>query len=84
MRESTAQWLNPMLDASRERGIDTTSLMAQASMPAAEAVDLPWSQFLQEALPDARHSAIDWIRFGELLRDELGWDNYPQWPEPGR
>jgi hypothetical protein len=25
--------------------------------------------------------AIDWIRFGRLLREKLGWEDYPGFPE---
>jgi hypothetical protein len=82
MKENTGKWLEPMLDAAREHDIDTTSLMARATMPAVEADQTPMMQFIQRAVPDGRHSVIDWIRFGELLREELGWANYPKRPEP--
>jgi hypothetical protein len=37
MRDETALWLNPMLNAANDRDIDTRPLMMQAMMPAAEA-----------------------------------------------
>jgi hypothetical protein len=33
-------------------------------------------------MPGVRHCAIDWIRFGQLLRDRLGWHDSPEWLEP--
>jgi len=81
VRESTAQWLSPMLDAAREHGVDTSLLMTQATMPLAEAGDLLWAAWFQRTAPEgARSGAIDWIRFGELLRERLGWADYPEWP----
>ena len=83
MKESTAKWLAPMQEAARERGIDMAALMARATMPIAEADGDPLlQQFLQEAVPDANHIGVDWIRFGDLLREELGWADYPQGPDP--
>jgi hypothetical protein len=86
MRESTAKWLNPMLEAASAQHIDTGSLMFQASMPAAEAVDRDhparaWERHLAEDYP-VQSRAVDWIRFGELLREQLGWADYPEWPDP--
>ena len=54
-------------------------------MRAAEAA-APWADWMERALPSEqnpgmRHYAIDWIRFGELLREHLGWDDYADQPE---
>lgn len=60
---------------------NATALLQQAMMPAAEMVDdIPWLDWLVENVPGV--GAIDWIRFGELLRHELGWDDtYPAYPD---
>ena len=88
MREETAQWLNPMFDEAAKRGdVDVLALIRQASMPAAEACN-PALDSVAEMHPDTpgvRHLAVDWIRFGQLLRHQLGWDDaypvYPDFPE---
>jgi hypothetical protein len=63
-----------MLEAAEGRAdIDTLPLMMQATASAAEA---------DAAHPGVDHGAIDWIRFGELLRHLLGWDDsYPAYPD---
>lgn len=86
MRESTAYWLNPMLEALLLDEDPETFLevMQQASMPMCEAEDSPLRSFVMqhEAIPDTVPMAVDWIRFGQLLRARLGWeDRYPAWPE---
>lgn len=82
MREETALWLNPMWDEADKRGMnDLRGLMMQASMPAAEA-DAPVGDILAELpVSNASHLAIDWIRFGQLLREALGWCDYPALPD---
>ncbi len=83
MRESTGKWLQPMLDEAENRlsTADVQELMRAASMPAEEAAT-PFANWLsKQELPEgARKRAIDWIRFGELLRERLGWHHYPQFP----
>jgi hypothetical protein len=84
MRDETAAWLDPMFQALYEEGDSRPgviqTLMAQALMPAAEA-GTPMMNWLARYAPDgARSMAIDWIRFGQLLRDKLGWDWYPEEP----
>ena len=58
-------------------------------MPAAEVGDpfFDWLAKLHEQQPEdgyeppLRAGAIDWIRFGYLLRHELSWDDtYPAYP----
>lgn len=95
MREETAEWLNPMLDewsrrnhaddghpAGGDRGELVRQLMLAATMPAVEAGTpiMDW----RAALPDGGNGAraMDWVRFGQLLRHELGWDDtYPAYPD---
>ena len=76
MRHETSEWLDPMMTAAEFRGdIDISALLRQASRPAAEAPSVAWLASYTPA------QAIDWIGFGELLRERLGWDDYP--PQPG-
>jgi len=83
MRDETAEWLEPMLEALPDDVLN--DLMARARMPAAEAA-VPWADWMERALPSEqnpgmRHHALDWIRFGELLREPLGWADYADQPE---
>lgn len=72
MRDDTDAWMTPMLQAA---GTQTTSarfmeLMRQATPP------VPG-----QAAADVPVDAVDWVRFGYLLRAELGWDSsYPDHP----
>lgn len=84
MRESTSAWLDPMIEAWPGSPEELRRLIQQATMPAAEvfAADHPLRRALEGALPPgSAHGAIDWIRFGQLLRQELGWTDYPEYPE---
>ncbi|OBI33762.1 hypothetical protein [Mycobacterium sp. E2238] len=78
MRDETAAWLEPMLTEAEQRDVDIKSLMTQATMPAAETSD-PAIEAMAHLDPEVR--GIDWVRFGELLRRELGWDTYPADPQ---
>jgi hypothetical protein len=70
-----------MLDAADGIEADTfRDLMRQAAMPAAEA-DTPVTDWVAQNMPAAQSGAIDWIRFGQLLRNRLGWDWYPDEPQ---
>ena len=73
MRESTSKWLEPMLLEADLREVDVGALMSQATVPPAEA-----ASYIPEG---AAAHAIDWIRFGRLLREKLGWKDYPGFPE---
>jgi len=75
VRESTADWLNPILDRAKGQldDADLRALMAQATMPVKEAMVSP-------IMEELANGAIDWIRFGQLCRDRLGWEDYPEWP----
>jgi len=81
MREETAEWLLPLMEAAQERLIDTGPLIMAETMPAVEA-DSPKIDALASMMPEgADLRAVDWIRFGRLLRRELHWDNtYPDNP----
>ena len=77
-RTATAAWLQPMMDAADAAGMtpaETQKLMWQASMPAAESTN-PHAEWRAKNAPEgAAIVAIDWVRFGYLLRHRLGWDD---------
>lgn len=83
MREDTAVWLLPMMKAMQERSIDFVDfvqLITASTMPAAEA-DSPMADWVASIVPeDVDARAVDWLRFGRLLRHELGWDD--TYPDP--
>jgi hypothetical protein len=87
MREETASWLNPMLEAINAGhvpdgfDIDIKALMWEASIPAVEAAD-PLLDYMAKLTADTPTDtrAVDWIRLGQLLRRQLGWDHYPAYP----
>lgn len=83
MKEETAAWLEPMLDAVGSDPV-LKNLMTQASFPMVEAadsnVDALGTMLADTAIPESALRAIDWIRFGQLLRDHLGWEGYPASP----
>ena len=73
-----------MMDAADAAGMtpaETQKLMWQASMPAAESTN-PHAEWRAKNAPEgAAIVAIDWVRFGYLLRHQLGWDDsYPDHP----
>ena len=80
MRESTSAWLEPMLLEAELREVDVAPLMHQATMPGAEADSTAVSAIASYAPEGARVRGVDWIRFGALLRDALGWKDYPEFP----
>ena len=83
MRDESGDWLEPMFTEAQKRpDIDIHGLMRLASMPAAEA-DTPLLDRLAKNTPTGAHvSGMDWVRFGQLLRHELGWDDtYPAFPD---
>ena len=66
MRDDTSEWLNPMLNEAGSRGYDPElmgELMFQASVLAR---DLPGQT--SWVMDDFSTRAVDWIRFGQLLR----------------
>ncbi len=84
MREETTKWLLPLMQAAEERHIEILSFVSAATMPAVEA-DSPEIDALAGMMPEgADLRAVDWVRFGRLLRHELHWDNtYPDHPGAG-
>jgi len=66
MTRETEQWLGPMI----------TALLTNKAGAAA------FARFMEAAITTrgASTPAVDWIRIGRLIRDELGWDRYPVSP----
>ena len=56
-------------------------MMAMATFPAREAPSLDPLRPVIDQLTAATLLAMDWIRFGQLLRDRLEWDDYPPLPK---
>lgn len=85
MRDETAEWLEPLLREAQQRDIDLLGLMMGATMPGAEADDpvIDWANRELAAEEDGpTFLAMDWVRMGQLLRRELGWDDsYPALPD---
>ena len=83
MRKETDAWLSPLVLAAEERGIDTEALRSQA-FPAggSPAVHDLFSERVKESESEVRVLTLDWVRFGQLLREALGWENsYPAVPK---
>ncbi|MEO5842043.1 MAG: hypothetical protein ABIQ73_27510 [Acidimicrobiales bacterium] len=86
MKEATSRWLKPLQDAVRAAdpsGDTYERLFRAALMPGVEAeqtLGVREAEAWAVEIPEAKHWAIDWIRFGQILREELGWDDYPLAP----
>jgi hypothetical protein len=85
MKETTAEWLNPMVEAIDANGVTPEELrdfMMQATMPAAEADNpfLDWLTKNYHSGAGVTTRALDWIRYGQILRERLGWTDYPTCP----
>lgn len=78
MTIETERWLSPMLVAllvSKEGGAAFARFMESLMIAA-----------VVEAMFDdvpVGSRGLDWIRLGQLVRAELGWDHYPAFPTPG-
>jgi hypothetical protein len=68
--EHTAQWLKPMVEA-----------LLATDNGAGE-----YARFMESALVQMRANDgaymvnVDFIRLGQLIRGELGWEHYPMYP----
>ena len=86
MHDSTANWLNPMLREAVKRAWgpqEVLPLLLQTMFPAAEAANPAIDEISRMVDDDSgvRIAAQDWLGFGLLLRDKLGWDDtYPASP----
>lgn len=82
MREETANWLQPMLEEGGKRGIELiVETTSNPPLPTTDSEDVE-PLYGPGRRPVAMTPAIDWIRYGQRLRHELGWDStYPENPE---
>ena len=93
MTPDIEQWLTPMLDAllMDKRGGEAFARFMEAAISTASdgrrralpATDLASPSALAEMFGpshDRRIGTVDWIRLGQLIRDELAWHDYPAEP----
>jgi hypothetical protein len=83
MRNETRAWLSVLEDAARDRHIETEPLRDQA-FPQADAsppVHDLFVKHIRESDSEVRSVELDYVRYGQLLREALGWENsYPAVP----
>ena len=80
--EEVTVWLEPLfVGAEDDPDIDLWGLMTQATHPLPEVPESDVADRLG-GWPDVPDIAlvVDWIEFGQLLRQALGWDTYPARP----
>ncbi|BBZ37403.1 hypothetical protein [Mycobacterium conspicuum] len=88
-------WLEPLFAAAESTDIDLWAIVEQATLSVDEGSALRCSEAKTEHgsdvkarmgdwpdLPDAEvRLVVDWVRFGQILCHELGWDDsYPRHP----
>lgn len=79
MMDSTGRWLAPMMAAVGEGAdIDIQALMNLTTT--VTKLDKPRAWWRPPPAGDEEEWSLDWVRFGQLLRDALGWDDYPDEP----
>jgi hypothetical protein len=78
MMDATGRWLAPMMAAADEHGIDVQALMTQATTVTMLSRPRAWGR--PPPAGDEQRQSLDWLRFGQLLREALGWDEYPERP----
>jgi hypothetical protein len=79
-------WLEPLFEAAEHTHIDLWAIVQQATVPVTQAPDPEHRSdvaALPREWPDLPAAAVDWVKMGQLLRHELGWDeSYPAEPSP--
>lgn len=76
MTDHIQAWLDPMLQAAADQSIETLPLLREsAGQPSGNPAFLPRGD-----LYSVRNDSVDWLRFGQLLRERLGWHHYPSEP----
>jgi hypothetical protein len=81
MREETALWLTPLMEA-WPAGEFINDLMIQSLIPIDDVPPGPHTALMQQVdTYGDEHAGIDWIRFGQLIRERLGWNDYPLVPD---
>lgn len=83
MKASTSAWLAPMETAAKERGLDLAPFMAEATVPLGETGLSFRLAGAMESVEGVGVGAIDWVKYGRLVREALGpaWQQYPDAPE---
>ena len=82
MMEAIGCWLDPLFAAVSDRDdIDIQALFDAATTVTKPEKPKGWWRL--PPAPDAEERSVDWVRLGQLLREALGWDDYPEWPSPG-
>jgi hypothetical protein len=84
-------WLEPLFEAAERTDIDLWAIVQQATVPSAEVPDPEHRSDVEARLgewpdlpADEVRVAVDWVKMGQLLRHELGWDDsYPEHPLRG-
>jgi len=83
MTSETEQWLGPMITALfAAKGSDAFSHFMEKAIATASAdvSSTAEANRLFAASQRDRVRGVDWVRLGQLLRHELGWDEYPAGP----
>jgi hypothetical protein len=93
MTPDIEHWLTPMLDAllMDKRGDEAFARFMEAAISSASdgrrralsPTDLASTAALAEMFGSSRDrhiGTVDWIRLGQLIRDELSWNDYPAEP----
>jgi hypothetical protein len=83
--EATQTWLQPLFEEAARRGFtgDKIALMVMKGAFSTAEPDNRGVEALNTQMrdPDAKLEVMDWVRVGEILRHELGWDDiYPAHP----
>jgi hypothetical protein len=85
-------WLEPLFEAAERTDIDLWAIVERATVRVAEGSETEHRSDVSIDLgewPDLPGQevrlVVDWVRFGQLLRHELGWDaSYPEDPAVAR
>jgi hypothetical protein len=92
MTPEVERWLTPMLDAllMDKRGGEAFARFMETAIAAASDTGLALTPAAEPASaaalaemfgpPGRRIGTVDWIRLGQLIRDELAWHDYPATP----
>lgn len=96
MTPEIEHWLTPMLDALlmdkrggeafarfMEAAISTASDGRRRARPGAELASPTALAEMLSVPGDRRIGTVDWVRLGQLLREELAWHDYPTVPPSG-
>ena len=80
MREAIDRWLDPIMRAVEERDDINVQALLDAAITVTK-LERPRKWWRPPPAGDEEERTVDWVGFGQLLREALGWDDYPEWPE---